>query len=76
MDEWSRHVIFSIKKSWKGKVTSKAETWNSFIVAEMNAYMRLHAEADSGFSPLVFLAITVPLVVATLTVLTVMCYQK
>uniref|UniRef100_A0AAX7TVS6 Fibronectin type-III domain-containing protein n=1 Tax=Astatotilapia calliptera TaxID=8154 RepID=A0AAX7TVS6_ASTCA len=33
-------------------------------------------EADSGFSPLVFLAITVPLVVATLTVLTVMCYQK
>lgn len=33
-------------------------------------------EADSGFSPLVFLAITIPLVVATLTVLTVMCYQK
>ncbi|XP_006802668.1 interleukin-13 receptor subunit alpha-1 isoform X2 [Neolamprologus brichardi] len=33
-------------------------------------------EADSGFSPLVILAITIPLVVATLTVLTVICYQK
>lgn len=38
--------------------------------------MCLHAEADSGFSPLVILAITIPLVVATLTVLAVMCYQK
>lgn len=33
-------------------------------------------DADSSFSPLVFLAIIIPLVVATLTVVTVMCYQK
>lgn len=59
------HCNYSI--AIKAKYGEKGETpWTN----------EQYFEADSGFSPLVFLAITIPLVVATLTVLTVMCYQK